>query len=338
MRDIADRLGISVVTVSKAIADKDGVGDELKKRILETADVIGFKKNISAVSMREGMTKDVGILVSERLLTTSIYMLLYQQLSKDLLNKGFFPILETIDRNKENQLGHPILVAQGKVSALIILGQMLPPYVAMLSQSGIPFLFLGCSAEGYDADSIVSDSYYGSYSLTCRLLALNHHDIAFVGNPRYSSITMDRKLGYQKALEEQGIQVQADHIIEDLSDLGEEKELILPDPMPSAFVCDSCPTASRLMQLLKKNGIQIPESASIVSFNDDYAATHNHPMLTTYNEDIPLMAQSATQSVETLFSKNPARHGRKTIAGTLALRESVAPFGTPSWAQLATFG
>ena len=66
MKDIAEALGVTVVTVSKALSDKEGVGEELRERIKQKAQEMGYKKNLAACFIREGITHNIGILVAER--------------------------------------------------------------------------------------------------------------------------------------------------------------------------------------------------------------------------------------------------------------------------------
>jgi len=67
MRDIADRLGVSSVTVSKALNDKDGVSGELKEKIKVLAIEMGYRYNAAARSMKEGLTHNIGVIIPERL-------------------------------------------------------------------------------------------------------------------------------------------------------------------------------------------------------------------------------------------------------------------------------
>ena len=83
LRDIAERMGVSSVTVSKALNDKEGVSDELKERIKQLADEMGYRINKVAKSMKEGLTYNIGVVIPERFTgqTQSFYLKVYQQIS-----------------------------------------------------------------------------------------------------------------------------------------------------------------------------------------------------------------------------------------------------------------
>ena len=90
MKDIADQIGVSTVTVSKALNDKEGVSDELKARIKAIASEMGYRVNTVARSMREGLTYNIGVIIPERFTgpDQSFYLRVYQEISKDWKTTG----------------------------------------------------------------------------------------------------------------------------------------------------------------------------------------------------------------------------------------------------------
>lgn len=98
MRDIADKLGISVVTVSKALSDKEGVGEELKRRIKELANEMGYRMNVMAKAMKEGYTYNIGIIVAERFtgVSPSFYQQFHQHIVKALEEYRYSAILHIL--------------------------------------------------------------------------------------------------------------------------------------------------------------------------------------------------------------------------------------------------
>lgn len=339
LKDIAKKLSVSSVTVSKALSGKEGVSEELRQKIVLVAKEMGYKKNLIAKSMKDGTTNNVGILVSKKHIKGDCaYMRIQQELSNQLLQKGYYGIVELISAEDEETSTLPKLLINNKVDACILLGQLRPSYVNAILEEGLPYLFLDFFYENFKADAVISDNMYGGYSLTSHLLFLGHKAIAFVGNPLFSNVVMDRYLGYYKATMEQGINLDTNLVIHDVNDLGEHLPLILPDPQPTAYVCSTCETAYRLMQMLQDQGVDIPGQASIVGFDEDLYTTLSNPPLTTFSVDLPLMALSAAESIVTKI-ENPNFHfGRKTISGSLSIRESAARIIPPEWDSLNHFG
>jgi LacI family transcriptional regulator len=106
MADIAQKLNVSNVTVSKALADKDGVGDELRAKIKQLANEMGYSYNSVAKSLKDGRTYNIGIVVPDRFLgkTMSFYWVLYQNISKELLKRNYYGIFEILKPEDEDNL------------------------------------------------------------------------------------------------------------------------------------------------------------------------------------------------------------------------------------------
>ena len=339
MKDIANRLSVSSVTVSKALGGKDGVGDELRQNIIQVAKEMGYRKNLIAKDMRDGTTHNVGILIGERHMQGDCaYMRIQQELNKHLLNQGYYGIVELISADDEETGEAPRLVCDNKVDALVLLGQLRPSYVKTILAFGLPYVFVDFFYENYQADEVISDNMYAGYSLTNHLLSLGHRTIAFVGNPMYSNVVMDRYLGYYKALMEQGIVLDEALVLHDCNELGQRVALSLPKKGTTAYVCASCETAYRLMQLLQGQGLQVPEQISIVGFDEDLYTTLSNPPLTTFSVDIPLMALIAAESIINKIENPESHFGRKTICGSLAVRKSSARITPAEWDSLSRFG
>ncbi len=339
MKDIATRLSVSTVTVSKALGGKEGVSEEVRQQIVNVAKEMGYRKNLIAKDMRDGTTHNVGILIGERHMQGDCaYVRIQQELNKQLLSQGYYGIVELISSEAEETGQTPRLVYDNKVDALVFLGQLRPSYVKTVLGFGLPYIFVDFFYENYQADAVISDNMYGGYSLTNHLLALGHRSIAFVGNPMYSNVVMDRYLGYYKALMEQGIVLDQSLVLHDCNEQGQRVDLMTPEQSPSAYVCASCETAYRLMQLLQSQGMDVPRQVSVVGFDEDLYTTLSNPPLTTFSVNIPLMALSAAESIINKIENPDSCLGRMTLCGSLVVRQSSARITPAEWDSLRRFG
>jgi len=322
MRDIAEKLGVSVMTVSKALSDKDGVGKELKERIRAEAEKIGYRKNTMASDMRLGSSHNIGLLFGGQDDTTPhVHPALLNGLIQCLTEMGYYAIEEIIGKEKIDGGVLPNIVKENKVEGVIILGFLNPSYVALIDNVGIPMLYVDFFAPSHEADAIICDNVYGFYLLTRHLLQLGHTDIVFIGNPLFDDNTMDRCLGYEKALKEQGLPVRP--AVNDMDSLGKRLPFVLPEEMPTAFICASSETAFLLEKLLSDNGYAVPKNISVVCFDDDVYAKMASPPITAFHIDYHEMAFLA--SVTIIQEVNESSHvGRKTISGKIVYRQSTA--------------
>jgi LacI family transcriptional regulator len=325
MKDIADRLGVSSVTVSKALNDKEGVGEELREKIKSLADEMGYRYNTLAKAMKEGLSYNIGVIIPERFtgVGQSFYLEVYQQISRALEKYGYYGILNILKSEDEEQLILPKLYYEKKVDGFIILGQISKGYIEAVQTMDLPKVFLDFYDEHADIDSIITDNFYGAYEITNYLVKNGHREIAFVGNLYSTSSIQDRFLGYFKSLLEHRIPVNQEYIINDRDKSGKYIDMVLPEKMPTAFVCNCDQVAHNLIQKLKDLGREVPKDCSVVGFDNDIYATITSPQLTTVAVDVEEMAKTSARFIIEKVKNNQKKFGRVSVKGNIVYRDSV---------------
>jgi len=325
MKDIALRLNVSTVTVSKALSDKEGVSRELKDQIRKAADEMGYRYNAAARMIKDGISYNIGIIVSERFIhhEGAFYSKMYQSAIKKLSDVNYYGLLEIVADEDEENCAVPNIIQHNKVDGVIILGQMEYKYVKMIEKYNIPFLFLDFYNEDYTVDSIIGDSIYGTYILTNYLIEKGHRKIGFVGSILQTSSILDRYVGYYKAMIQNQLTFEKEWIIEDRDKKGKFIEFKLPEKMPTAFVCNCDEVAYYFVQRLNKEGYRVPEDISVVGFDNYIYATLTKPQLTTFESNIDNMAENAVEAIIRKVRDKNYVLGRKVISGKLVIRDSV---------------
>ena len=207
MSDIAAELGISTVTVSKALSGQKGVSEEMRQRIMEIAEERGYQKSSSAKDVE---SFKIGILIGSRYLGNidSFYGHMYQIFSAKAAKMGSFTMLEVLAYEDEKNLEHPKLIGDGNVDAIVIMGALSEEYLQMLDEKlATPVFYMDFSDRKHQKDSVISGSFYGAYILTNYLFDKGHTDIGYVGTILATPSITDRYLGYVRALMEHGIEI-----------------------------------------------------------------------------------------------------------------------------------
>lgn len=334
MRDIANQLGVSTVTVSKALGDKEGVSDELKLKIKQLAAQMGYRYNTTAKAMKEGLSYNIGVIIPERFtgIAQSFYLIVYKQISLLLEQAGYFGILSILSDQDEEELQIPKIYAEKKVDGLIILGQISKSYIQLVQDMDLPKVFLDFYDEHSDIDAIVTDNFYGAYELTNYLISQGHTKIAYVGNINSTSSIQDRYLGYYKSLLEHNIKLDENLVISDRDERGKYIELELPNSdlpdspqdMPTAFVCNCDQIAYLLIEKLKSLGYAVPKDCSVVGFDNDIYATIAIPHLTTMEVNFEQMSSIAVKYIIDKISSPSLKLGRVLVQGNIIHRDSVS--------------
>ncbi|MGN1171580.1 MAG: LacI family DNA-binding transcriptional regulator [Lachnospiraceae bacterium] len=324
MRDIAAEIGVSTVTVSKALTGREGVSEEMRERIKQKAAEMGYRYNSVAKAMKEGENGSIGILVADRFFEdNSFYNKLYRNLVLKMNEAGYFGVLEILSQENEELLRLPNMINSSRIDGIVVMGQISEEYLAELKKTDIPQVLLDFYVECSGMESVISDGIHGSCCLTDYLIEMGHRDICFVGSIYATSSIMDRYIGFYKSMLQHGISCSAEKVIEDRDRNGKFIELALPDRMPTAFVCNCDQVAYLLVQRLKDMGYRVPEDVSVVGFDDYIYSTLSDPKLTTYRVNMEEMAKAAV-SVVSKKLKNPGyAKGRTVVDGDIVIRDSV---------------
>lgn len=330
MRDIAKKVGVSTVTVSKALTDKDGVGSELRAVIKATAEEMGYTYSGIGDGFRRGRSYNIGVIVEEHYVDNSttvfpFYMKMYNSINKQMSQFHYSVIMEAITSKMLAEHRMPDIVTERKVDGVIVLGQMKSDYLKVLRENKLPVVYLDFYDRTMEVPSVINDNMYGTYMLTNYLVAMGHKKIAYVGSIDATASILDRYLGYYRSLLTHQLKMPDDYIIPDRDDEGYSIDLQMPKEMPTAFVCNCDGTANLLMKLLISRGYHIPQDISVVGF-DNYSAEfdYNLPKLTTIEVNIEEMTKNAVEMIIRLLKGEENLGGRKVISGKLIIRDSVA--------------
>lgn len=324
MKDIAQRLGISIVTVSKALSNKEGVGPALRTKIIATASEMGYRYALPQKSAPAGCT--VGVLVAHRFLgpNNGFYWDLYQNILQQLSRLKGCAILEEVQAEDEDACRTPNLLQGREIDGLILMGQFSSNYVRSSLGLGKPTLLLDFYDRRFQVDAVLTDNVFGSYSITSYLIENGHRKIAFVGSIQTTSSILDRYVGYYKAMVESGLEVHPEWVIPDRDEQGTIFSTFpLPRDMPTAFVCNCDETAYRFLQVLNANGYRVPEDVSMVSFDNYIFSSISNPPMTTMAVDMRGMAELAVRLIMKKVANPGQKLGRRMIDGYIIQRESV---------------
>ena len=330
LADIAEKIGVSTVTVSKALAGQKGVSEEMREKIVQLADAMGYVQSAKTKRSGTGKSYNIGLLIEESYLDKydSFYWQMYQQIATKAMAWGCFTLMEVVGRQKEDAPEMPKLLKEQKVDGVIVLGKMPGFFLTMLKRSSsIPVVYMDFTDEGQDVDAVVSDSFYGTYQLTNYLFSMGHEKIAYVGTLLATSSITDRYLGYVKAMMEHGAELRDDWRIDDRDirsgHIDETNLLTIPEDMPTAFVCNCDLAAGMLINKLRLNGYRVPEDVSVVGYDNYIYPGICDIGITTYEVDLGEMAKRTVSVLLNKLQNRTAVPSTHIVEGHLVIKDSV---------------
>ena len=222
-----------------------------------------------------------------------------------------------------------MIVQEKRVDGIVVIGTMEKNYLLNLEENAdVPVVYMDYYDNSREVDTVISNSFYGSYMLTNYLYDMGHRDIAYVGTLCATNSITDRYLGYLKSLMEHGIELKQEWIIPDrdiqTGKIDLDRDIQLPEHMPTAFVCNCDLTAGYLIKKLQKAGYRIPEDVSVVGFDNYLYPGTCDINITTYEVDISEMARRTIHKILKKIGNEKYTSGVFIVDGHLVHKDSVA--------------
>lgn len=331
LADIAAQVGVSTVTVSKALSGQKGVSEEMREKIRQLADELGYRSPSESKKQIVEKHYNIGVLIQEVYLDKydSFYFRMYQEVNKRAVVRGCFTLLESISRENVLKNELPILVQEKKVDGLVVIGDMTKAYMEHLeAEVGIPVVCMDFYNDTIDLDTVISNSYYGTYALTNYLFRMGHEKIAYIGTIGMTNSITDRYLGYTKSMLEHHMPIREDYVIDDRDTqtgrMDLDKFFQLPKDMPTAFVCNCDLAASYLVKKLRANGYRVPEDISVVGFDNYLYPGLCDIGITTYEVDVSEMARRVVHKIVRKIANESYTAGVFIVDGHMVIKDSVA--------------
>lgn len=327
LEDIAEKLGVSIVTVSNALKGKKGVSDEMREKITRTAQEMGYHS-----VQREKKTRDshvVGAIVAERYVREfpSFYMEVYKNISQEAMKRGGLTMLEVASREKENLEEKFSAFQDCEVEGVILIGEMKKGYIDAVRREykNVPIVCVDYYDVYEDMDYIVTDGFGGMEQMTRLMIKEGIRDLAFVGTVNATKNITDRYLGYCKALDRAGIEDAKYNIIPDRDSSGEVFDLNpqLPEKLPQGFVCNCDRTAFAVIRKLKERGMRVPEDVSVVGFDNYPPDVSGGRQLSTYQNDEQVLARLSIHTMIRRIEGKKKPEGIRIVEGSMIRGESV---------------
>lgn len=338
IQDIADALGISRNTVSKAINNTEGLADATRERILQKAMEMGYKQ-FSYVGTLSGLSKPETSAPAERgfrgeiALLTTAYLgqshfasLMLDKFQQELSQLGY--ILSTHRVNADNLANHtlPITFLKERVSAIVCIEMFHKEYDQMICSLGIPVLFVDgpTNRDGYPlpADRLYMDNIAGITRLVNEMLLRGKRSIGFVGNYDHCQSFFERYLAFRSAMMLADVPVEDKFCIKTNHSHEVAEALAQLDELPDLFICANDFVAIDTIQALKKLGKSIPGDVMLCGFDDSAESRIISPALTTVHIHTQIMAYSATHLLMTRIKEPSLDYRTVHTETTLILRES----------------
>ena len=304
IQDIADELGISRNTVSKAINNVGGLAEGTRKRILEKAVEMGYKqfsyiKSHSSVILKlESQSKgEIALLCGSVISPAHFATLMLDKLKRDLLHWGY--TLTSYRVEPENFLCRtlPLSFDPNRVSAIICVEMFDRVYDEMICSLGLPVLFVD-GPNKRDGISLPADQLYMDNTTAITrfindMLLRGRQSIGFIGDYEHCQSFFERYTAFRYAMLMAGVPVEAQFCIKFNNREKIEEALEALTDFPEVFICANDFVADDAIYALRKKGKSVPGDVLFCGFDDSPNSRIMTPTLTTVHIHTHVMAVTA---------------------------------------------
>jgi DNA-binding LacI/PurR family transcriptional regulator len=323
INDIANELGVSKTTVSRALSGKGRIGAETREKILAYINEHGYRPNLIAKSLAVSRTFNIAVVLPTDTEVNEVpfFQTCLHSITTTVTERDYDVVLSVTTGQNISALKR--LIRNHKVDG-VILTRLLSDdkAVAFLKESGIPFAVIGTSSD----DSIIqidSNQRAGCRDITEYIL---HHgsqrNILLAGNPDHQ-VNKDRYAGFYAACSESGLMPDEGSVFWNVTDTNRTAEILseVMTQQPDCLVCMDDVICSRVLSWLQKNGWKIPQDIRIVSFYDSAMMEQYHPPITALHVNVQELGACAGNILLDLISGTNVS-ARNLVGYELRIRDS----------------
>ena len=347
IQDIADALGVSRNTVSKAINNSEGLAEATRERILRKAVEMGYKQFAYVQALYQSASapeqafeavptppapeaaepcREIALLTTFYFSASHFASLMLDRLRQELLRLGYRLNTYHVSAEELRERRLPFAFQPEQVSAIICIEMFDWDYDRMLCELGLPLLFVDgpprVGGRSLPADQLYMDNSTELSHLLSALLRRGVRRIGFLGDYLHCQSFFERYMTFRMVMTLEGVPVEERFILPANSTPELYQGLEALEELPELFVCANDFVAYDALQILRRLGKRVPEDLMLCGFDDAPESRVMVPPLTTVHIHSQAMAFSAAQLLLTRI-REPSLDFRKVYTETdLVLRES----------------
>lgn len=324
IKDVADAADVSTATVSRVLSNKPNVRPEVKQRVMDAVQQLGYRPNRVARSLRSNQSNIIGLIVSD------IENPFFQQVSRAVedaaLEQGYSVVLCNTDEKPEKEMMYlQLLYDENAAGVILSPTRQATEDFSSIAALNLPMVVIDRRIKGGGYDNVVTDNVQSAYNIVSHLIKQGHHRIGAVFGTG-STTGRERREGYLQALKENNIKPAAE-MVQFASPKEEDafaatlKLLQLPERPDAIFTSNSL-SAAGVLRALKENQVAIPEEIAFASFDETRWAPLVDPPITVIEQPTYEIGHTAAGLLIKRI-KDPGRSTREVVLNTkLIVRQS----------------
>ena len=286
IKDIAQQLGISVSTVSRALRGSSDINAVTKKAVLDLAAELDYQPNSIALSLVKSRTNILGVIIPD--IAVQFFASAISGIQEVASAAGYNVMICQSNESEQTEASNIQALLSSRVAGIIVSvsgNTINTNHFKILQKKGIPLILFDRVCDDIEASKVIVDDYHGALVAVDHLVAVGCRRIAHLAGPEKLQITANRKNGYLDALRKNGISIDEDLIKH--VDFDRQKSLnatthwIQSENPPDGIFAISDRVAIGAMLAIKAAGLRIPLDIAVVGFGNETTSSILDPALTT---------------------------------------------------------
>lgn len=323
--DIAERLGISRSTVSRAFTPGAPVSEKTRQLVLRTAEELGYQRNELASALTSSRNRMVGIVVAE--LENPIHASTLQRFTTQLQRAGSAPIV--IGLGDETDFDAILATLKQYQVGVVVLSSLnvTPAMVKACERAGFPTLALGRLVDDPSVSSITADQFQGGLLAGRHAAEAGYRHIAVIAGPRPRWTSWAREVGFLRGLDEHGLtpacRLIGEYTVESGSAIAAELFSDKTRAQPDLVYCANDLMAIGLIDTARDRfGLRVPQDLGVIGFDDIPMAAWTPYSITTIGLPIDAMVDAAVATVSRIQEGRDQSPSKTLIPVSLVIRGS----------------
>lgn len=330
IRQIAEKLNLSIAAVSRALDGYPDISAETRLRVLEAAQEMGYVPNRAARQLRRQKSDAIGYILPSGAagFSQAFFTEFLIGMGDEAPRHHLDLLVSTAGSSPERERDlYRDWVRSQKVDGFVLNRIRLNDWrVRYLAENKFPFVALEYSLDGIDYPRVEVDNVGGVASLVAHLCQRGFQRIAYIGGPDDLKIQIGRLTGYRQGLSDCGLAFVPEWVADgDLSASGgyqAARRLCWLPNVPDAFICLNDETAFGVLHAMHDLGLEIGREVAVAGFDGVAASAHTRPPLTTLDFPIPDVAQTLVRMLAASLTGEKLAETRVMIAPRLLPRAS----------------
>jgi LacI family transcriptional regulator len=317
LKDIAEELQISKVSVSKALRDHPDIGPDTKQLVKETAERLGYVPNYIARNLSSQQSNTIGLVVPK--IAHHFFASAIETIYQTAFENNYEIIMTVSQENVENELIHLQTLLSMQVDGLLISVTEQTKDTSIfetVKKQNIPLVFFDRVIDGIGFNTVTADDEQGTYTAITEIINTGYTKIAHLAGYSYTNIGKKRQKGFKKAMKDNDLEVRDSWIVE--TGFAEEDgykgfmKLFRSGELPEVIYTVTYPVALGVILAAQEAGISIPQDIQIVSFGGSIYNRFVTPSISYIDQPSEEIGRKA---VELLLDeiKNPEMREEKHI-------------------------